>query len=250
MPVQDWTRVGAGIFHHFHCAWIQTLGQALNSSVLPKGFYALTEQVAGESIPDGLVLESTAPDQPAGSVSRHATGLAVDQFPPRTALVVEGDEIDEYSRLQRALSIRHASDDRIVAWVEIVSRGNKQSRTSLARFVDKAVGTILSGIHLLVIDLIPPGRSDPRGIHGAIWDQLHAVPYEPPSAKPLTLVAYAARTVPVAYVEPLALGQILPDMPLFLTPQLYVNAPLETTGQQAYAMVPERWRLVLDSANS
>lgn len=73
MPVQDWTCVGAGIFHHFHCAWIQTLGQALNSTVLPPGYYALTEQVAGVTIPDGLVLESIAPAPAAGTRSTRCT---------------------------------------------------------------------------------------------------------------------------------------------------------------------------------
>jgi len=33
----------------------------------------------------------------------------------------------------------------------------------------------------------------------------------------------------VAYVEPVAVGQPLPDMPLFLKPEFYVPAPLEET---------------------
>src|ERR687884_439463 len=30
MPVHDWTRVDAGIFHHFHHAWIAEISSALN----------------------------------------------------------------------------------------------------------------------------------------------------------------------------------------------------------------------------
>ena len=36
MPVHDWTRVDAGVFHDFHNVWIAFLRNALNSGVLPK----------------------------------------------------------------------------------------------------------------------------------------------------------------------------------------------------------------------
>jgi hypothetical protein len=47
MPVHDWTRVDAGIFHAFHHDWITEIGGALNGGLLPAGYYALPEQVAG-----------------------------------------------------------------------------------------------------------------------------------------------------------------------------------------------------------
>ena len=31
MPAHDWTRVEAGLFHHFHQAWIGQIAQILNS---------------------------------------------------------------------------------------------------------------------------------------------------------------------------------------------------------------------------
>ena len=33
MPVHDWTRVSAGIFHHFHLEWIGDLSRQLNRRV-------------------------------------------------------------------------------------------------------------------------------------------------------------------------------------------------------------------------
>jgi hypothetical protein len=30
MPIHDWTRVDAGIFHHFHQSWIPEISRALN----------------------------------------------------------------------------------------------------------------------------------------------------------------------------------------------------------------------------
>src|SRR5260370_27244079 len=58
MPVRDWTRVIAGIFHHFHHGWIEEIARALNRGVLPPEYYALAEQVAGGLGPDVLTLEN------------------------------------------------------------------------------------------------------------------------------------------------------------------------------------------------
>ena len=37
MPVHDWTRVEAGIFHAFHVAWVPEIQKALNGGLLPEG---------------------------------------------------------------------------------------------------------------------------------------------------------------------------------------------------------------------
>ena len=41
MPIHDWTRVDAGLFHAFHQSWSVRIQDALNAGVLPKGYYAL-----------------------------------------------------------------------------------------------------------------------------------------------------------------------------------------------------------------
>jgi hypothetical protein len=97
----------------------------------------------------------------------------------------------------------------------------------------------------LLIDLVPPGPRDPQGIHGALWADLGDDSYVAPSDQPLTLAAYAAGPTLKAYVEPLAVGDPLTPMPLFLTPSAYVTVPLEETYQAAYRGVPRRWREVL-----
>ena len=51
MPVHDWTRVDAGIFHAFHHGWITDIGRALNRGLLPQHYYALPEQIAVASGP-------------------------------------------------------------------------------------------------------------------------------------------------------------------------------------------------------
>lgn len=143
--------------------------------------------------------------------------------------------------------IRHASGDRIVALIEIVSPGNKASNHQFRTFVQKAVEAIFRGYHLLVVDLFPPGPWDPNGVHGAIWGDIGNDPFALPADEPLTLAAYSSGTPKRYYVEPTAVGRELVDMPLFLKPELYVNVPLERTYQGAYRGVPRRWRQVLEA---
>jgi Protein of unknown function (DUF4058) len=236
MPIHDWTRVKAGVFHAFHVAWIAELQRALNNGVLPEGYYAQAEQVAGQVIADVLTLEEfgvvesdpTANRNPAGSLYEKSGGVSVVEAPPRVAL---SDTISEAMLLasrRRQLVIRHTTGDRIVALLEIVSPGNKEKRSALEAFVDKAIGALDLGYHLLVIDLFPPGPFDPQGIHGAIWKQLNGT-YQPPEGKPLTLAAYVSAGVITCYVEPTRVGAELIPMPLFLDPGHYVNVPLNPT---------------------
>jgi hypothetical protein len=59
-------------------------------------------------------------------------------------------------------------------------------------------------------------------------------------------MAYRSDLVPTAYFEPLSVGQPLPEMPLFFTPDRYVNVPLEETYARAWQSVPRRWRSVIE----
>ena len=102
----------------------------------------------------------------------------------------------------------------------------------------------------LVADLFPPGKHDPRGIHGAIWMRYCADEYIVPSDQPLTLVSYRADGVVEAYVEHMTVGDPLIDMPLFLDTDFYVNIPLEATYQAAYRGVPAFWRDVLEKSST
>jgi hypothetical protein len=51
MPIHDWTRVDAGLFHHFHQRWTSALCDALNTGGLPPDYFALIEQVISDPIP-------------------------------------------------------------------------------------------------------------------------------------------------------------------------------------------------------
>jgi hypothetical protein len=245
MPMHDWTRVGPGIFHHFHHAWIFAISNALNGGLLPSGYYALAEQMAGGFGPDVLTLDASGRTPPATSVTTDAgSGVALATAPPQVRYHARS-ESDQYARKAKSVVVRHASDHRVIAVAEIVSPGNKAGRLALRQFVEKAQDLLSRGIHLLIVDPFPPGTLDPQGLHKLIWDYAEDS-YLPIPDRPLTLAAYVGGDAPEAFVEPTAVGLPLVNMPLFLTPETYVPVPLEPAYQVAWEAVPAVWREVLD----
>jgi hypothetical protein len=201
MPIHDWTRVDAGIFHDFHLEMICSLSRALNNGVLPSDYYALIEP--------GTSLHPNVPN-----LSR--------------------------------LSVRNVTNDRVVARIEVVSPCKKTTQIILRSFTSKLVEFLDSGVHLLVMDLFPPGVLDPQGIHGAIWSNLTSEEIHLPADTQLMLVSYSAGVPQTAYMEPIAVGETLPDMPLFLQSDTFIPIPLEAAYRAAFNDVPARWRDVLE----
>jgi hypothetical protein len=146
-------------------------------------------------------------------------------------------DVGGYARRADRLSL-YLPQGELIAVIEIVSPGNKDNTNGLKAFVRKAGKLLRHGVHLVIVDLFPPSVRDPHGIHKAIWDQFKEEPFELPSDKPLTLAAYAAGWEKVAYVDNVAVGDPLPDMPIFLTPEHYVPCPLEASYQAAWAVLP------------
>ena len=215
MPVHDWTRVDAGIFHDFHVVWTVFLRNALNEGLLPKGYYALAEQHAGRAIADVLTLHGSPEPQGPAWPPPDTGGIAVAESPPRV-LRRQTVEPSPLGR-RRSLAIRHVSGQRLIALIEIISPANKDRARHVEDFVNKAVSALEHGVHLLLIDLFPPGLHDPSSIHGAITQSLDedGDPYVLPPGKPLTLASYVAGSIVEIYLEHLAVGMPLAEMPLF-----------------------------------
>jgi hypothetical protein len=244
MPVHDWSRVPAGFFHDVHHAWIEELKRALNGGVLPPDYYAMAEPFAGGFGPDVITLQGGDGGDSTGSAGNGPGrgGLALAE--PRIAVTAE-TEMEFYRRKQSSVAVRHVSDDRVVAIVEVVSPANKNNRVGIEPFVRKAAALLSGGVHLLLLDLLPPGPRDPRGTHSLIWEHVAGAEPSPPE-RPLTLAAYEADLALRAYVVPVAVGDPLPEMPLFLEPRGCVEVPLEATYASAVAVFPRRWRHLLE----
>ena len=97
MPVHDWTKVPAGIFHHFHHSWIEEIARALNRGLLPRDYYAMSEQITGGFGPDVLTLNLPV----SGSLSAESPpspgGIAVADAPPKVRFRAR-TEIDDVVR--------------------------------------------------------------------------------------------------------------------------------------------------------
>ncbi len=109
MPIHDWSRVDAGIFHHFHLHWIATITDVHNQRLLPGEYYALTEQQEGGFEPDVLALKlggGAEPDDPEPApASQAGGGLLVAE--PRVRVTAETDlEFYHVSREDEAAGIR------------------------------------------------------------------------------------------------------------------------------------------------
>jgi hypothetical protein len=242
MPIHDWTRVPSGLFHDFHQTWSIHIKSALNSGLLPKGLSALVEQRAGVREADVLTVESrgkgTRPHSNNGSgvitVERPAT-----HFVRRTAKQI-------YSGRSNRVVVKHHLG-RIVAVIEIISPGNKDSRSAFRDFVDKTIEFLKAGIHVLIVDLFPPSPRDPQGIHKVIWDEIVEEDFTFPPGKDRVLVSYESGVEQGAYIQPVAVGEVLPDMPLFLMEGAHLPVPLEETYQTAWEASAEEMRRAVET---
>lgn len=104
MPIHDWTRVRAGVFHDFHQEWAVSIKRALNGGILPPGYYAM---------------------------------LTLAEAPPQVG-VTEVIESDPYAQRSNRV-VAFDDEGHVVAIIEIVSPGNKSSRAEFHSFVEKAL---------------------------------------------------------------------------------------------------------------
>ena len=240
MPLHDWTKVNAGLFHHFHQGWCWELSRALNRGPLPDGYSALVEQRAGTHEADVLAIE----EENADPVSGKQSGIALRERPQ--ARIVRQSEREYYADKASRVVIRHRLG-RVVAFLEIVSPGNKHDEVSLDNFCDKVVEAIRARVHVLVVDLFPPTRRDPVGIHKLIWDHFEPDdPFEPLTQQNRVVASYEADGINTAYVETPAVGEPLPAMPLFIAPGAHIVVPLEDTYQRAWTDTPQSVRRLVE----
>jgi hypothetical protein len=194
MPIHDWTKVPSGIFHDFHHSWIEEIHRHLNRGHLPEGFYALVERVSTCSAAGSWPLQGAEAD-------------GTEQYDDTRT------ELEIYAIKAKVVTIRHASEHHLVAMIEIVSPGNKSSKARIDSFDRNADEALTRGVHLLIVDLFPPTVYVSARLH-------RGRDFELSVQKPLTCAAYVGDLFPEAFVEPIAIGDTLAEMPLFLTPDV------------------------------
>lgn len=244
MPIHDWTRVERASFHDFHQSWMIFMKQALNGGLLPEGYFAHAERHMGRFESDLLTLSSPTPTAPR--LNGHADsysptgGVAVATKPPKaTKQLMAGP-----SR-RATVAVRVVGTNRLVALVEIASASNKDRADSVNAYVKKAFTALHHRVNVVHLDLLPPTKFTPDGLGGAIWTALEGDDYPFSRESPLAADSFQAGDVFDLYANPLAVGDELPDVPLFLDEDRYIELPLAPTYQSAFQSIAPKDRVLL-----
>lgn len=257
MAIHDWSLLDPGVFHDFHLVWLTRLRNLLNDELLPRPFYALAEPVLGEVEPDVVTLQaSTEPDArdtaSGGSAARAPlrddlceSAVALAPYP----VLVHEITVDPYARRAREIVIRDEwQGDRVVAVIELISRGNKTSQARADQSLRKSVGFLEKQVHVVIIDIQPPTSIVPHGFHARICEELGQEAPSLPADRKLSVVSYQALETGVlrAHCVHLKVQDSLPAMPVFLGPHEFVRLPLEETYNESFRSVPWKFREILE----
>jgi hypothetical protein len=216
----------------FHAAWLGSLADALNRD-LPPGYFAEEQTHAGASIE--IDVGSFAEAERLG-VEGNGGGVATLPpqvwSPPRAAFTLPAVFADDFE--VRVIDSR--SGPRLVAAIELVSPGNKDRDEQRRAFVTKCASYLYQGIHVVIIDIVTERRAN---LHNALLEMLQAPPdVRQPDAVQLYAAAYrplrrGEREEIDVSPEALAVGAVLPVMPLALSGEYCLPVDLEATYTDA-----------------
>jgi hypothetical protein len=208
----------------FHHAWATVIAQQLNQEVLPPGYFAEPEISVGPELEvDVATLELTRPGRADGG-----SATAVYSPPrPRIAVQVDFARLDTYEvRVYQDLG-----GAELRAALELVSPANKDRAGSRRTFAAKCAGYLKHGIAVAIIDIVTARTAN---LHAELFDTLGVKSRRAAWRSPTGLYAVAYRAVTArkaprveAWPEPLALGEALPVLPLWLALDLCVPVGLE-----------------------
>jgi hypothetical protein len=224
MPLHDWSRLPE--WEGVHQLWIVGLYKDIKSK-LPPGYRAGLATVPSLTIGG----PTTHPD-----VSVQRTPSSADPSAEAAPDEMSGFETEvTLLALDPTTMVRVYRGSDLVAAVELISPRNKDRESSRATTVDRVVGYLAMGVHVLFVDVHPA----PHGF--SLADAIAAaLEYEqPPCPSPQAIayrVGHAAdgrgRTLAV-HRAPLTAGQPLPTMALPLSSTRAVRIDLETTYSAA-----------------
>jgi hypothetical protein len=232
MPLRDHFRSPVNDTHSWdevHGQWPGEIVRDL-TTILPAGFRAAPRVHLGSPFEVDVStydLDSRDPDVPAVGGAATQTTLA-----PTFTVEADLSDQDEYE-----VRIYDAERGRqLVAAIEIVSPSNKDRTRARELFVGKVGAMLQQGVCVSLIDLVTVRRAnlyaDLLTVFGGVDPQLAPTP---PHLYAVTLRTRKPPRGPSfldAWFYPMAVGQVLPVLPVWLTPDLRVDLPLETSYQE------------------
>lgn len=236
MPIHDWSRVEDASFHDFHQAWLAQIRLRLNTGVLPEGYFAHIERHFGRFESDLLTLSfpPSAVKPANGLPGRTAPsgGLAVATKPPKAMAHLTANPTR-----RSTVVVRETGTRRVVALIELASAANKDRPENVAAYAAKAKAALDAMVHVVHLDILPPTKFTPIGLGGAIWTAVSGSDYPFTTDKPLAADSFQAGRVVELYANALAVGDGVPDVPLFLSEEIYIDLPLAVTYAEVFASI-------------
>ncbi len=235
MPLRDHFRPpldNAHSWEELHGGWPMVIVQQLRRK-LPPGYEAAPRVHSGFQVEiDVATYEKAAP--PASKTENGNGGVATAVWaPPQPSVTVETTlpDYDEYE-----VRIYDAKRGRLlVAAIEIVSPANKDRPEHRNIFVAKCAALLQKGVAVSLVDLVTVRQFN------LYADLLAFIGHGDPTLGTAPPHLYAAscrwvkkgkRNLLEAWSNPLAIGQPLPTLPLWLSEELVVPLDLEQSYEQ------------------
>jgi Protein of unknown function (DUF4058) len=234
MPLRDHFHSPVNDKHHwssFHGGWPMEIVRTL-FDLLPPGYQAGPRVYLGSSFEVDVSVagdDDRPPDGTDDGAGGTATLTAAD--PPFT-IVTDLRGVDEYEvRVYEA-----GREQTLVAAVEIVSPSNKDRPDHRLQFAGKVAALLREGVCVSVVDIVTDRQANLYAELLAAIDQADPRLGDPPPAVyAVTLRRRRPKKKPPrldVWYFPLALGQPLPIIPLWLSPTLRIDLPLEASYQE------------------
>ena len=210
----------------FHGAWAAAIARLLNHGVLPPGYYAvpLVDRDGPIEI-DVAALRQEGVLAPVGGEVVPKTWVAPA---PGLAVAIELPAADAVE----VQVFANDGDPRLTAAIELLSPRNKDRPQARQAFAVKCVGYLQQGCSVVVVDTVTTRRAD---LNAAILSLLAAKTDAAATPSSLCAVSYRAvgRDEETQQLQlwpvPLALGQPLPTLPLWIASDFSVPLDLDAS---------------------
>jgi hypothetical protein len=206
----------------FHSAWAASIAFGLNGGVLPSDYFAMPlVHVAGRVEVDVGTFHGSGREAASGGPA------AISWAPPLPTLTMPlaTAETDVFE----VQVLRNFGGPQLRAAIELLSPANKDREGARRAFAGKCAGYLRRGVSVIIVDVVTERLAN---MHAEVLDALEKIE-EPVWSSPTQLYAVAYRSILDeaprldAWHQELQLEAALPELPLWLEPDLCVPLRLD-----------------------
>jgi Protein of unknown function (DUF4058) len=235
MPLRDHFRPPVSkhsSWEGFHGFWPAALVQKL-ADQLPKGYVAEPRVHLGSFYEIDVCTFESESFKPAPTPGSNGGGAVAAYAPPAPSLAIEAEIPEQYE--YEVLIYDVERDRKLVAAIEIVSPANKDRPENRQMFVAKCAALLQKGVCVSIVDLVTTR-------HANLYTELLALigcsdpsfTSDPPSIYAVTCRKRMVnrKTRLETWSHALAVGQRLPELPIWLTEREAVSLDLEACYEE------------------